>query len=365
MSKKKKGGKKALKIILLVLLILVLIVIGYFAYVLIDYHRIGDQDLEVKDNTALTMDEGREYKLLSWNIGYGAYTKDFDFFMDGGKQSWASSEEGLIENMTAIGQKVASAQADLCIFQEVDFDSTRSYHTDERNFLYEALPDMASVFAQNYDSPFLMYPILQPHGASKSGIITFSSFMMSAPKRIEFPIEEALTKLLDLDRCYSKSRIALSSGKELVLYNFHLSAYTSDGVIATTQLEMVLSDMKQEYEAGNYCIAGGDFNKDLLGNSWEVFHVEHVDYSWAKPIETALFDQYGMILVIPEDPENPTPTCRNPDKAYEKGQYVITVDGFSTSPNVVSEAEVFVENEDEWFMWSDHNPVMLTFTLQN
>lgn len=38
---------KPLKIILLVLAALVLLVAGYLAYVLIDYHRLGDMDLEV------------------------------------------------------------------------------------------------------------------------------------------------------------------------------------------------------------------------------------------------------------------------------------------------------------------------------
>ena len=48
-------------------------------------------------------------------------------------------------------------------------------------------------------------------------------------------------KLVDLDRCYSVSRVPLENGRELVLYNFHLSAYTSDGTIAEEQLEMLLS----------------------------------------------------------------------------------------------------------------------------
>lgn len=38
---------KPLKIVLLVLAALVLLVVGYLAYVLIDYHRLGDMDLEV------------------------------------------------------------------------------------------------------------------------------------------------------------------------------------------------------------------------------------------------------------------------------------------------------------------------------
>ena len=39
------------------------------------------------------------------------------------------------------------------------------------------------------------------------------------------------------------SGISSGSGKELALYNLHLSAYTSDGTIAEEQLEMLFADM--------------------------------------------------------------------------------------------------------------------------
>ena len=39
--------KKPLKIVLLVLAAVLLVVISYLAYVLIDYHRLGDMDLEL------------------------------------------------------------------------------------------------------------------------------------------------------------------------------------------------------------------------------------------------------------------------------------------------------------------------------
>ena len=43
--------------------------------------------------------------------------------------------------------------------------------------------------------------------------------------------------------------------------------------------------MLAEYEAGNYCVAGGDFNKDLLGNSPEIFGVAAGENdTWAQPI---------------------------------------------------------------------------------
>ena len=56
---------------------------------------------------------------------------------------------------------------------------------------------------------------------------------------------------------------------QLVLYAVHLSAYTSDGVIANEQAEMLLSDMQSEYEKGNYCICGGSAIKSIA-YGWRV-----------------------------------------------------------------------------------------------
>ena len=160
-------------------------------------------------------------------------------------------------------------------------------------------------------------------------------------------------KLVDLDRCYTVSRVPVDNGKELVLYAVHLSAYTSDGTIAIEQMEMLLADMQSEYEKGNYCVCGGDFNKDLLGNPEE--------YTWAQPLPEELFQGKNLTLVPPLDTENPVPSCRNADAPYHEGQYVVTVDGFLVSDNVsVQQATVI----DTGFAYSDHNPVTMTFTLK-
>ena len=100
---------------------------------------------------------------------------------------------------------------------------------------------------------------------------------------MELPIEAGVMKLVDLDRCYSVHRIPAADGRELVLYNVHLSAYTSDGTIAVEQLELLRADMQAEYEKGNWCIAGGDFNKDLLGQSEEIFGGSAEGYTWRSP----------------------------------------------------------------------------------
>lgn len=354
-------GKKAGKILLKLIGTVLAIALIYVAYVFIAYHRLGSMPLEAEQAGASgRIAAGREQKIMSWNIGFGAYEADYDFFLDGGKQSWAKSKESLDKNLNAMGKVLKEQDASLYLLQEVDFNSTRTYHVDEREYFKAALPGMARVFAQNYDSPFLFYPLTQPHGRSRSGIMSFSAYGVTDASRTELPIDTSLNKLLDLDRCYSKLHIQTDNGRELVLYNFHLSAYASSGDVSSAQLRLLLADMKAEFEKGNYCIAGGDFNKDLLGDSDAVFGVKGEEMSWNQPIPEGSFDGTNMRLIVPFDEKNPVPSCRQPDSAYHKGQYVVTLDGFIVSDNVTAIASDVL---DCGFAYSDHNPVTMSFTL--
>ncbi len=360
--KKKSPVRRILKVLLVLILTVVAVAVLYLGYVFISYHRLGNMELTPVDGRAADkIPTGENLTILSYNIGFGAYESDYGFFMDGGTQSWAWSKDRLDKNLNNIAGFAAGQDADIDIFQEVDFNSTRTYHVDEREYLIAALPGQSYTFAQNYDSPFLMYPLTQPHGASKSGLLTFSKYKINAASRVELPIETGLTKFLDLDRCYSKNRIAADDGNELIVYNFHLSAYTSDGKIANEQLKLLLDDMDAEFAKGNYCIAGGDFNKDLLGDSSKYFKVPNDGYTWAQPIPEETFDGHHVTLVAPLDEDDPVPSCRNSDGPYVKGvQFVITVDGFLVTDNVTVNSSEVVDLE---FAYSDHNPVRMEVVL--
>lgn len=356
--------KKVLKVILCVVLALVLLAAGYLAYVFIAYHRLPDtMDLTVHHSQTGEVQTDTPYTLMSWNIGFGAYESDYGFFMDGGTQSWAWSKERLSTNMQRIADTLKAQDADFYFVQEVDTDSTRSYHLDEAAVLDESVfGSYGWSWAQNYDSPFLFYPFTQPHGKSVAGIVTASAFAVNGATRYGLPIETGFTKFLDLDRCYSVTRIPVEGGRELVLVNFHLSAYTSDGTIANEQLDIVLGQMAQEYQKGNYVIAGGDFNKDILGDSSVYFGKGDKEYTWAQPIPEAVLAKYpDLQLQAPLDADNPVPTCRNADGPYHQGQYVLTIDGFITSPNVEVVSNRVVDTQ---FACSDHNPVVMEFVLQ-
>lgn len=356
--------KKALKIILSVLLVLVLIVGGYAAYVFIDYARLED-NLPLEPTKVVTTDAAvktdTQYKIVSYNIGFGAYSNDYSFFMDGGKESRVRSVEDLHKNIGGAMQDASAVKPDFVFIQEVDEDGTRSHHIDQRKLVLDAFKGFDSVYAQNYDSPYLFWPLNAPHGANKAGLMTLSSFPITASLRRSLPIEEGFMKLVDLDRCYSISRVPTENGKELVLFAFHLSAYTSDGKIAEDQLKMLFTDMQAEYDKGNYVLAGGDFNKDILGNSAEVFKTESKEeYTWAQPIPKELIPA-AFKIVAPFDEENPVASCRNADRPYGPDDYLVSVDGFIVSDNIEVVAHKVI---DTGFKWSDHNPVYMDFQLK-
>ena len=266
-----KKIKLPLKILLGVVILLLAVIIGYVIYVFAAYYRVEDnQILPITAAGGAAQAEasaGELYRVASYNIGFGAYSNDYSFFMDGGRESRARSPEAVRENVAGAMETVKAIEPDVLFLQEVDVDGTRSYHINELDLINEALAGQFAswTFAQNYDSPYLFWPLLEPHGANRAGQATYSAFPIASALRRQLPIEDGFMKLVDCDRCYSVQRVP-AGGRELVLYNLHLSAYTSDGVIAEEQLAMLFADMLAEYNQGNYAIAGGDFNKDLLGN---------------------------------------------------------------------------------------------------
>ncbi|MGN1052787.1 MAG: endonuclease/exonuclease/phosphatase family protein [Candidatus Scatosoma sp.] len=364
---KNKTAKKIALSFLCVLLALLLAVVSYAAYVLLSYSRIEDNlvlqpEPPLSGGIAEPMQTGQTYTVTTYNIGFGAYTPEFTFFMDGGKESRAASEESVITHVTAAAETAKGFSPDFALFQEADTSSTRSYHVNEKQLIQSVFAEYCGVFAVNYHSAYLMYPVFKPHGKSNSGIYTLSRYNVTSALRRSLPVSTGLSKLLDLDRCYSVSRVPTANGKEFVLYNVHLSAYGGSEEIRSAQMNMLFSDMKSEYGKGNYCVAGGDFNHDFTGNSAAVLNGEENAgaFEWAQPFPAELLPE-GVSRAVNYTCGTQQPTCRNCDVPYKEGNYTVIVDGFLHTANVnVS----YLENVQLSFADSDHNPVLMRFSLQ-
>ena len=359
---KKRSG--IWKIPVFIILVVILVPVIYVAYVYFSYSRIEDNlAIEPEGNSKVEAQVGKRYTIVSYNIGFGAYTADYTFFMDEGRESRARSKESVINCITQTAKTALSFDPDIVLFQEVDTGSTRSFQVEQReliNGIFDKNGDFDKVYAENYHSAYLMYPPTKPIGASNSGILTESKFGISSALRRSLPIAEGFKKLLDLDRCYSISRIPVDNGKELIVINQHLSAYGTDAAQGNAQLEKLFSDMQKEYEKGNYVICGGDFNHDFTVTSKQYFNPgTDKTYTWCEPFPDDIIPagfskctQYTGDLV---------PTTRYTNEPYNENSFTVILDGFVVSDNI---SVLSVQNVDKAFEYTDHNPVVMEFELR-
>ena len=363
-------AKRIIKIAGVVIAILAAALLAYFIYLMASYYRLDDSlPLEAQHNEATaslerTYRPGDRLTAVTANLGFGAYLPDFDFFMDGGTGSVAASAESAAASIEGSSAAIKKLRPDFILFQEVDIDADRSHHVDELALLQQQFPSYASVFAQNYDSPFLAWPPTAPHGASKAGMATFSQFTVADALRRSLPVSDSLSKFLDLDRCYSIVRFDAPEGRQLVVMNVHLSAYGADESIMEAQRSMLYEDMQREYAAGNYVVVGGDFNHDMLGGSSAYFgNAVQEEASWAKSFDFAGIPA-GFRAPMHEAYEAGTfdsaATCRDAGRPYDGTNDRWVMDTFLCSDNVQVES---CETLDLDFAYSDHNPVVLTFSL--
>lgn len=299
------------------------------------------------------------FRVISWNIGYGGLGKSMDFFYDGGKRVRASKEqsEEWLHGITAwIAQQ---ADADFLLLQEVDFDAKRTYRKNQQAQIAQVLPNQEYVSAINYQVPFVPVPLREPMGAVKAGMLNFSAYQSLVNTRHAYPqIAGWPDRMFLLDRCFIESRFATTNKKELVILNTHNSAFIDDPIKMNYELKRIQEKMLLEYELGNYVIAGGDWNMnppDFIPENNFGGH-RFVPSPVAFPQD---FFPKGWIICF----DTKTPSNRLLDEAYSKGVTgSTTLDYFILSPNVQLKK---IETLDLEFTDSDHNPVVMEVMLNH
>ena len=319
--------KRLLAVVGVIILAFVLVVGGYVIYLMVTYDRIVDrQPVEIANNETTTLlSAGRDYTAVTYNIGFGAYTPDYTFFMDEGimkdgtktvgEHSVAVSEESVRACTAGAIQVTQDLNPDFVLLQEVDVDSTRSYNVNQKEAFESAFPTMGAAFAVNFHSAYLAYPPNEPHGIVNAGLQSLSSTKVDSAERRSYPVSNDFpTKFFDLDRCFLVERLPVDNGKELVLINSHMSAYDEGGLIRAQQLDLLTGVMKAEAEAGNYVIAGGDWNHALC-DSAELYPSQQLVPPWVSVFHDSLLPD-GFTVVKPDNLAD-VATCHGEDIPYE------------------------------------------------
>lgn len=359
--------KKILKIVLRIVLVLVIAFAVLVVYLTAAEYKPADREtLEVNGKCERKLKLNQPFSVMTWNIGYGALGANADFFMDGGTHVQTASRDRVETNLTDIAQNSDFYDSDIIFMQEVDADSARSHHIDERQVLLDqlesadnAMSSGNSVYAYNYKVPFIPYPI-PPIGKVNSGIFTVSRYQISSSERIQLPCPFSWpVRLGNLKRCLMANRMPIEGSEhELVAINLHLEAY-DNGEGKAAQTAQLLQVLKNERAKGNYVIAGGDFNQTFSNVDISQYPVQ--EGKW-QPGIIDVSDFHGWKMLM----DSSLPTCRSLDQPYENAdknsfQYYV-IDGFIVSDNI--EVKKIETKDRPDFQSTDHNPVMLTVELK-
>ena len=354
--------KKVLKAVLVIIAILAFSFIALIVIAIGSDYKPGEKELLARSDKPSVLDDSISYSLLTWNIGYAGLDKGMDFFKDGGTKV-ITPEINCRENVSGIENfLLRNDSIDFVFIEEIDRDSKRSYHIDEYESLSKKLTGYNSYFARNYDVFFVPAPPAEPMGKVLSGIAIYSKFIPESSTRYLLPGDFGFpTQLFYLDRCFMVNRYKTRNGKELVLINTHNEAFDAGGEIRKAQMEKLKEFVLNEYNSGNFVVAGGDWNQYPPGFK--------PAFSGNKSF-TGQIGNFNLVGIesdfLPGDwkwiYDPSTPSFRTLMAAYDPATTPTSVcDIFVISPNIES---AYVKCQDLGFANSDHNPVIIEVKLK-
>ncbi len=361
---------------------------GYVLFVICSYSRIGDQVLTVdKKATKDKLEVGTSYSAASYNIGFGAYSQDYTFFLDTGYDengnatcghwSTARSKDEVLFNVKGAISTIKELNPDFIAFQEVDTKATRSYKINQDEMIVDAFSDMDHTHAVNYHTVFLPYPLYDMHGSVNAGLTTLSKFSVKEAERKQYTVSTSFSKFFDLDRCFSYQKMEVANGKNFYFVNSHMSAYDEGGLIKAEQMKELNSFLQERKNNNDYVIVAGDYNHDLL-----TYNPEYSYTKTSKPFGETKKDPDWVVNWFGEDGASPiidgysmiasdnTPTCRNNDIEWIPGKtYTCVVDGFIVSDNIEITAHKNIKTKNgkkgiDGFAYGDHDPATIEFKLK-
>ena len=347
------------KIILFIALAVFLLFGGIILYeTYTDYCPTQKEKLKISGEGYFNASPDSILTILSWNIGYCGLGKNMDFFYDGGDKVRPSIEDFQKYLNGVLNFLAKNDSIDMFLLQEVDTNAKRSFYTNEAILINQFLPNYSYFFAKNYDVEFIPFPVSSPLGNVISGVMTLSKIKPVEAYRFPYVINYSWPKKIFFpNRCFTYTKLKMPGGKNLVVINTHNSAFNDATELREIEGYILKAVMLDEYERGNYVIAGGDWNRNPPGFNMKKINNREKGKT-AEPAFSKDFLPEGWEWVF--DPFQPT--NRDVNETYTKGKTKTTIiDYFAVSPNLdVIENKTIPTN----FEFSDHQPVFLRIKLK-
>lgn len=192
--------------------------------------------------------------IITYNIGYLSGMSNNRTFPD---------EEDVQGNLSNVLKQLNQKEPDIMVFQEIDFNSNRSYNIDQAHSIASNIFNHCSSVV-NWDLSYLPFPYWPPKnhfGKVISGQAIMSDFSITKNDRIPLCRNEKLPFWKDmfyLDRIAQIGEVVVGDKKVYVI-NVHLDAF--DKETRCKQHEEIL-EIYNKYAAAFPTILIGDFNSD-------------------------------------------------------------------------------------------------------
>ncbi|HKK74773.1 MAG TPA: endonuclease/exonuclease/phosphatase family protein [Saprospiraceae bacterium] len=354
--------KKIMVIVLLVPVLYIAVVLIHGTVADVQPAAVSSVEVLSEGNTAEIQDSVLSFAI--WNLGYAGLGEESDFFYEksslfSGKRMVRPPRDISQKNWAGIQNQIKNTQTDFWLLQEVDIAAKRSYFVDQMVGIQDLLPNHYASFAANYEVARVPVPVLEPwqaYGKVESGLGTFTKYQPLEAQRLQLPGNYSWpTRIFMLDRCAAIHRFAHANGKEVVVINIHNSAY-DDGRLKAQQMDYLKELFQQEYEKGNYVIAGGDWNQCPPFFPFDRFMPGRGGDYVQQNVDSEMMPTNWKWIYDPT-----VPTNRKVTDPFEKGNTFVTlIDFFLISPNIrVKRARGIDLN----FQFSDHQPVWMQVEL--
>ena len=208
----------------------------------------------LKQNSDKSQALSDTFSLITYNIGY----------LSGMTNNLAveRSEDLFTENMISLQSFLKEREADIVLFQEIDFDSKRSFQVNQFEEIARGIGFSQGAYAVNWDKkyvPFPYWPVSTHFGEILSGQAVITNSHLLSNERLVLPrsIENSfLYNAFYLDRLAQIVWLKFENDS-LLLINVHFEAW--DVATREKQAKIVI-DLFDRY-ADNYpVILAGDFN---------------------------------------------------------------------------------------------------------
>lgn len=306
------------------------------------------ENAEITSGQGTNIQASSRLSVVTWNIGYAGMGRDSDFVFDLGEQRRPLSGELVDLNLQAIQQRLPSLDADLYMLQEVAKPSWVTYQRDVLGGVTSALPEYDWIFGADIDTRYVPPPF-----GVKAGNMILSRLNLSSAERRGLPLEPNF-KLGIFRKGYRMHIVRIDEQRSWVFINIHLSTFDSEeDDVRRKQVSALIEFAESEYEKGNHVVIGGDWNLRLTDTEFPHQTDDRFRF-WIRDFPQELVPD-GWRWAVDES----VPTVRTAHQPYVKGDnYVLTIDGFLTSPNV---NVLEVEGLDLNFEHTDHHPVQAVF----